>query len=117
MLNLRFQNLKRILCLGAHADDIEIGAGGTILRLLADNPGLHVEWIVFSASAERAVEARLEKMFEQHADIVSRLGRKELRLPQVIGNELVDRGATGAGGAVGWWPPPYKLHVVLPGTR
>ena len=47
-----------LLCLGAHADDIEIGAGGTILTLLARHPGTHVHWIVFSASPERAAEAR-----------------------------------------------------------
>ena len=34
----------RILCLGAHSDDIEIGSGGTILRLLAERPGSSVHW-------------------------------------------------------------------------
>lgn len=46
-----------LLCLGAHADDIEIGAGGTILRLLEEHPGTRVRWVVFSATAERAGEA------------------------------------------------------------
>jgi LmbE family N-acetylglucosaminyl deacetylase len=48
----------RLLCLGAHADDIEIGAGGAILTLLARHPGSHVRWVVFSAPPERAAEAR-----------------------------------------------------------
>jgi LmbE family N-acetylglucosaminyl deacetylase len=48
----------RILCLGAHSDDIEIGCGGTILRLLAERPGSSVDWVVFSATAEREREAR-----------------------------------------------------------
>jgi LmbE family N-acetylglucosaminyl deacetylase len=49
----------RLLCLGAHADDIEIGAGGTVRRLIADRPGrVDVRWVVFSASEERATEAR-----------------------------------------------------------
>ncbi|HEX4446332.1 MAG TPA: PIG-L deacetylase family protein [Polyangiaceae bacterium] len=48
----------RILCLGAHSDDIEIGCGGTILRLLAERPGSVVHWAVFSASPEREIEAR-----------------------------------------------------------
>lgn len=47
----------RILCLGAHSDDIEIGAGGTILALLERHPGAHVHWVVFSAPGERAQEA------------------------------------------------------------
>lgn len=47
----------RILCLGAHSDDIEIGAGGTILTLLERHPGAHVHWVVFSALGERAQEA------------------------------------------------------------
>jgi len=48
----------RILCLGAHSDDIEIGAGGAILALLERHPGAHVHWVVFSAPGERAREAQ-----------------------------------------------------------
>jgi len=47
-----------VLCLGAHSDDIEIGCGGTILRLLRDHAPVHVSWIVFGADGERATEAR-----------------------------------------------------------
>lgn len=50
--------LEQILCLGAHADDIEIGAGGTILRLLQEHPGTTVHWVVFSAAGPRELEAR-----------------------------------------------------------
>lgn len=49
---------RRILCLGAHADDIEIGCGGTLLQLLQDDPETIVRWVVFSAQEERAREAR-----------------------------------------------------------
>jgi LmbE family N-acetylglucosaminyl deacetylase len=48
----------RILCLGSHADDIEIGCGGTVLRLLAEHPGCACRWVVFSAVGERGAEAR-----------------------------------------------------------
>ena len=47
----------RILAIGAHPDDIEIGCGGTILRLVAEHPGLTVDWLVLSGLAERAHEA------------------------------------------------------------
>src|SRR5713101_7943123 len=50
--------LRSILCLGAHADDIEIGCGGTVLTLLARHPRLEVHWVVFSADATREQEAR-----------------------------------------------------------
>lgn len=50
--------VTRVLCLGAHSDDIELGAGGTILRMLQANPALTVYWVVFSASPERAQEAQ-----------------------------------------------------------
>src|SRR3954467_13886483 len=48
---------KRILALGAHADDIEIGCGGTILRLLEENSATDVHWVVFGASGQRRTEA------------------------------------------------------------
>jgi len=46
-----------ILLLGAHCDDIEIGCGGTIQRLLLDNPDLQVNWVIFSANNLRKKEA------------------------------------------------------------
>jgi LmbE family N-acetylglucosaminyl deacetylase len=47
----------RLLVIGAHADDIEIGCGATILRLVAEHPGLSVDWLVLSGHGERAGEA------------------------------------------------------------
>lgn len=58
MSSLHFDNLQTILCLGAHADDIEIGCGGTLLSLLAARPNLKVWWVVFSTPGEREREAR-----------------------------------------------------------
>jgi len=48
----------RVLCLGAHADDIEIGCGGTVLRLAATVPRAEFTWVVLSGDARRAEEAR-----------------------------------------------------------
>jgi len=48
----------QILCLGSHSDDIEIGCGGTILRLAEDFPGSIFHWVVFSANGVRAAEAQ-----------------------------------------------------------
>jgi len=57
MLNMRLDRVRTILCLGAHADDIEIGCGGTMLRLLAERPEVDVYWVVLGARNERADEA------------------------------------------------------------
>jgi len=48
----------RVLCLGSHSDDIEIGCGGTILRLLNEYPGCVFHWVVFSAIGVRKDEAQ-----------------------------------------------------------
>ena len=47
-----------VLCLGAHSDDIEIGAGGTLLGWIASGVRLEVDWCVLSAPGARAAEAR-----------------------------------------------------------
>ncbi len=48
----------RVLALGAHADDLEIGCGGTFLRLAAERRDLEVVWVVFCSTPERAAEGR-----------------------------------------------------------
>lgn len=48
----------RILALGCHSDDIEIGCGGTIMSLIAAHPGTEVRWVVLSAAGSREEEAR-----------------------------------------------------------
>jgi LmbE family N-acetylglucosaminyl deacetylase len=47
-----------VLCLGAHSDDIEIGAGGTLLSWLEQGIRLDVHWCVLSAINERGTEAK-----------------------------------------------------------
>lgn len=51
--------VQRLLCIGAHPDDIELGAGGTVMRLVEQNPTLSIRWVVLTgADTERAEEAR-----------------------------------------------------------
>jgi LmbE family N-acetylglucosaminyl deacetylase len=47
----------KVLCLGAHPDDIEIGVGGTLLSWIATGAHLDVHWCVMSATGERRAEA------------------------------------------------------------
>lgn len=59
-LNLQRTTAKplTVLCLGAHSDDIEIGCGGTVLRLAEQYPDAVFHWVVFSAIGVRELEAR-----------------------------------------------------------
>lgn len=52
------QPVRRLLVIGGHSDDIEIGCGGSVLRLLHEHPGLQVFWLVLSAHGKRVDEAR-----------------------------------------------------------
>ncbi len=76
MLGLLLDHKKplNILCLGAHCDDIEIGAGGTLLKLFDTYPVNSVKWVVFASNDIRKREATLsaEKFLEKvnHADII-----------------------------------------------
>lgn len=58
MYSLRLHDLRSILCIGAHSDDIEIGAGATLLRLMRDNPAARITWVVLAAGGVRGEEAR-----------------------------------------------------------
>jgi LmbE family N-acetylglucosaminyl deacetylase len=66
------RQLRRILCLGAHSDDIEIGCAGTLLQLLTTIPRAHVRWVVFSGDDRRSAEARgsATRLLGDVADIV-----------------------------------------------
>jgi LmbE family N-acetylglucosaminyl deacetylase len=59
--------------LGAHSDDIEIGCGGTILKLLEEYPQTEVRWVVLGATGERVREAR-----ESAELFLAEAGRKEV---------------------------------------
>ncbi len=48
----------RLLCIGAHSDDIEIGCGGAILGWLKTVPEVEITWVVLNGSAKRGTEAR-----------------------------------------------------------
>jgi len=58
MIDFDLPRLKKVLCLGAHSDDIEIGCGGTLLKMARERPDLDVRWIVFSAGGARTIEAK-----------------------------------------------------------
>lgn len=80
-----------ILCLGAHSDDVEIGCGGTILRLLAEREAA-VRWVVLGCSGQRADEARqsaealLDRATEKHVDVY---GFRDAFFPH-LGGEIKD---------------------------
>lgn len=61
MLKLNFNeesdSVSRVLCLGSHCDDIEIGCGGTILKLIENYKNIVVYWVVFSSNSQRESEA------------------------------------------------------------
>src|SRR6188508_2210827 len=77
MKTLGLTAVKSILCLGAHSDDIEIGCGGTVLKLAESNPGLAVHWVVFSAVGDRGNEAKASA-----ARFLARAGANTVELHQ-----------------------------------
>jgi LmbE family N-acetylglucosaminyl deacetylase len=52
-----------VLCLGAHADDIEVGCGGTVLEITARRPGSLFHWVVLCARGQRRKEASASAEF------------------------------------------------------
>ena len=57
MFDLRWPEPSTILCIGAHSDDIEIGAGATLLRMVREYPRARIVWVVLAAGGVRGEEA------------------------------------------------------------
>jgi LmbE family N-acetylglucosaminyl deacetylase len=68
-------NTSRILILGAHSDDIEIGVGGTLLTMAESNLPVSIDWVIFSASSDRRreAEASIEQYRREGLEIEARL--------------------------------------------
>jgi LmbE family N-acetylglucosaminyl deacetylase len=58
MSELTLSAVRSIVALGAHPDDIEIGAGGLLLSAAAASPGVRVHYVLLSGTPERHAEAR-----------------------------------------------------------
>jgi LmbE family N-acetylglucosaminyl deacetylase len=67
--------IERVLAIGCHADDIEIGCGGTLLTLARAHPGLEVTWVVLAAHGVRAEEARASA-----EEFLAAAGRADVRV-------------------------------------
>jgi LmbE family N-acetylglucosaminyl deacetylase len=57
-LNISKQEGLKVLCIGAHCDDIEIGCGGTVLHLLERMRNIEIYWVVLSSDPQREKEAK-----------------------------------------------------------
>ena len=86
-LELPEERALSVLAIGAHPDDIEIGAGGTLLTLAEARPGLRARYVVLTGTEERHSEARAAaSSFLPEADLTIELHHlPEGRLPAVWG--------------------------------
>lgn len=56
--NLGRKRVLRVLCIGAHCDDIEIGCGATLRVLQGQRKGITIDWVVLSGTPRRRQEAQ-----------------------------------------------------------
>ncbi|NRQ32526.1 PIG-L family deacetylase [Nonomuraea sp. NN258] len=84
MIGLRPARLSGVVALGAHCDDLAIGAGGSLLTLCAARPGLRVDALVLSGggSAREQEERAALAAFCPGADLrITVLKLPDGRLP------------------------------------
>jgi LmbE family N-acetylglucosaminyl deacetylase len=55
---LALGGVRSMVAVGAHPDDVEIGAGGLLLSVATTNPGVRVHYILLTGAPERHAEAR-----------------------------------------------------------
>src|SRR3990172_5595180 len=96
MLKISFDNPtpKKILCLGAHCDDIEIGCGGSILKFVGAMKDISIYWVVFSSDDRREKEA-----LKSAKDFLFDVKNKKIELPDEFeerpGAHPVGKGSAG----------------------
>jgi LmbE family N-acetylglucosaminyl deacetylase len=76
MLNINFdghQDELRILFIGAHCDDIEIGCGGTVMRMTEEYKNQEVKWLVLTSTPERSLEAK-----KSATHLLKKINKKEI---------------------------------------
>ena len=72
-LDVKDEQALKVLCLGAHSDDIEIGCGGSLLKLSEQYREMDVYWVVFAAKTKRRKEAeKSARLF------LAKAGRREI---------------------------------------
>jgi len=103
-----------VLALGAHPDDIEIAAGGTLLTLAERHPGLRVRYVVLTGVPDRQAEAReAARAFTPGADLTVELhDLPDGRLPAVYGDvkEILEGAARSVTPDVILAPSPGDAH-------
>jgi LmbE family N-acetylglucosaminyl deacetylase len=58
VITSNLDGVRRVLCIGAHSDDIEIGCGGSVLRLVKSSKKIEFYWLVLCSNPRRAREAQ-----------------------------------------------------------
>jgi LmbE family N-acetylglucosaminyl deacetylase len=101
-----------VLAIGAHPDDVELGAGGTLLILAGRHPGLRVRYVLMTGTKERQEEARAAaRAFTPGAHLeVGLHDLPEGRLPAVWGEvkEVLQAEATRSLSGTATWPAPTR---------
>lgn len=114
MLALDLSGVNSVVLLGAHPDDIEIAAGGTLLTLAAANPGLTVHYVLFTGRPDRRAEAQAAAAaFLPGAKITFSLhGLPDGRLPAHWGEakEIMEEAARTVTPGLVLSPSPHDAH-------